>query len=254
MFKKKTKSNKLTLSSVTNFRELMGGLNSDGFVLKKNILFRSNFFSKISKKDHDKIKKLQIKTIVDFRGKKERSFDQYHGYYDLAKQKISMPIETDSSKELYNLFMSGKPTKNKVSCLMMKSYREYVSEYTNNYKYLFNILSDEKNLPLIFHCTAGKDRTGFASALILSCLNFSNDILIKDYLITNKLWKPSINIPHNPSQASINSMLKAKKEYINSSFEEIKLIYGNLEKYFSRGLNISKNKKNKIILNLMDKP
>ena len=156
------RNKKLLLPSVSNFRDLGGYCNKDNLKINKNTIYRSNFFSNISKEDLIKLKDLKIKTIIDFRGTKESEINKHEEYSKLAINTYSKPIETNSSIKLYNLFTSGKPSEKKVRELMIESYKEYALDFSENYKFFFEILSEKDNFPLIFHCTAGKDRTGFA--------------------------------------------------------------------------------------------
>ncbi|MAR79286.1 MAG: hypothetical protein CMM18_03545 [Rhodospirillaceae bacterium] len=245
---------KLLLPSISNFRDLGGYCNKDHLKIKKNNIYRSNFFSNISKEDLIKLKNLNIKTIIDFRGTKESEVNTHEKYSKLGINMYSKPIETNSSIKLYNLFTSGKPSENKVKKLMIESYKEYALDFSENYKFFFEVLSNKDSFPLIFHCTAGKDRTGFAAALLLYCLGMSNENIQKDYLFTNKVWKPNLELPKKASKAAIKAMLRADVEYINSALDAARNAFGNLDLYLTKALKLSDTKKNKIFLNLMEKP
>ena len=244
---------KMILPSVTNFRDLGGYINKDGLKIKKNAIYRSNFFSEMSKEDQIKIESLKIKTVIDFRGKKEINFNKYKCYSSIAKNKYSKPIETKASVELYDLFIKGKPTEKKVRNLMIESYKEYATGFISNYKFFLNLLLEKNNLPLVFHCTAGKDRTGFASALIFFCLNIHYENIMEDYLLTNKLWRTTLNLPNKASKSSIKAMLKADVDYLNSALNEVHENYKNIDNYITTKLKINKMKKEKIKSNLLEK-
>ena len=244
---------KLLLPSVSNFRDLGGYSNKKGLKIKKHTIYRSNFFSKINKRDLIKLKGLGVKTIIDFRGGKESKMNEYKDYPNLAINLHSQPIETNSSKELYELFTLGKPTEKKVKELMINSYKEYALNFAEKYKFFFRLLTNKNNFPLVFHCTAGKDRTGFASALLLYSLGMSHKTIQKDYLITNKVWKPNIELPKKASKSSIMAMLRAETEYLNSALEIIKKTYGSLDSFLINELKLSESKRNKIFFNLMEK-
>ena len=242
------------LPSVTNFRDLGGYINEDGLTIKKNTLYRSNFFSETSNNDIKKLKSLKIKTIIDFRGKQERSSNKYKKYSSIAEYKYSKPIETLASRELYNLFLNGNPTEKKVRNLMIESYEEYATDFIDTYRFFLNLLTDSKNFPLVFHCTAGKDRTGFASALVFFCLNISYKSMIEDYLLTNKLWKTTLKLPIQASKSSIKAMLRAEVDYINSAINKVKDEYKSMDSFIIKGLKVSKTKIKKIQINLLEKP
>ena len=75
--------------------------------------------------------------------------------------------------------------------LMEDTYRAFVLDNTPRFKELFAHLLDNGE-PLVFHCTAGKDRTGLAAALVLYALDVSESDIWHDYLLTNQLFKPSL--------------------------------------------------------------
>tara|TARA_Y100001970_G_C13745032_1_gene608156 strand:- start:6 stop:635 length:630 start_codon:yes stop_codon:yes gene_type:complete len=207
----------------------------------------------MSSKDLIRIEALQIKTVLDFRGRKESNSNKYKEYSRIAKYEYSKPIETKASVELYNLFITGKPTEKKVKNLMIESYKEYAIDFVTNYKFLLNLLTEKKNLPLVFHCTAGKDRTGFATALIFFCLNISYDDVKKDYLLTNRFWKTTLNLPNKVSKSSVRAMLKADIDYLNSALNAVQDKHKDIDTYLIRELKIDRLKRKKIRSNLLEK-
>ena len=71
---------------------------------------------------------------------------------------------------------------------MRDSYRGYVQHNTPRFRALFAHLLEDR-APLVIHCTAGKDRTGFACALILHALGVPDDVISEDYLLTNRFYR-----------------------------------------------------------------
>ena len=72
--------------------------------------------------------------------------------------------------------------------VMRDSYRNYVRQNTQRFRSLFAHLLEDR-APLVIHCTAGKDRTGFACALILHALGVPDDVIAEDYLLTNRFYR-----------------------------------------------------------------
>src|SRR6202000_1688644 len=75
---------------------------------------------------------------------------------------------------------------------MRESYRNYVRHNTHSFRTLFGHLLEDR-APLVIHCTAGKDRTGFASALILHALGVPDDVIAEDYLLTNRHYRRDVS-------------------------------------------------------------
>ena len=96
----------------------------------------------------------------------------------------------------------------------------------------------EDRAPLVIHCTAGKDRTGFACALILHALGVSDDVIAEDYLLTNRFYRrdPSVSsdLPDDVRQA----IALVEASFLAAAFEVIRADYGTLENYFGDGLGL----------------
>ena len=103
------------------------------------------------------------------------------------------------------------------------------------YRAFLKLLSDKKNLPCLFHCTAGKDRTGFATALVLLLMGADHDFIMKDYLRTNEeeadpqLMK-EFNAMSDQTKKDVQPLITAREEYMTISLNEIEKL-GGIETY-----------------------
>src|SRR5947207_1568742 len=121
--------------------------------------------------------------------------------------------------------------------IMRWSYRNYVRDNTHSFRALFAHLVDD-SAPLVIHCTAGKDRTGFACALVLHALGVSDDLITEDYLLTNRFYRrdpgSSTDLPDEVRQA-IGSV---QASFLAAGFDAVRADYGDLESYFRDGLGL----------------
>jgi len=121
--------------------------------------------------------------------------------------------------------------------IMRESYRNYVRLNTHSFRELFEHLLAE-DAPLVMHCTAGKDRTGFACALLLHALGVPERAIAEDYLLTNRFYRrdPSsgTDFPDEVRQA-IGSV---ETSFLAAGFDTIEREYGDLESYFRNGLGL----------------
>jgi protein-tyrosine phosphatase len=120
---------------------------------------------------------------------------------------------------------------------MRDSYRSYVQQNTPRFRTLFAHLLEDR-APLVIHCTAGKDRTGFACALILHTLGVSNDVIAEDYLLTNRYYRRD---PANGSELpdDVKNVLgTVRASFLGAAFEAIDADYGDLETYLRDGLGL----------------
>ena len=121
--------------------------------------------------------------------------------------------------------------------VMRDSYRNYVRQNTPRFRALFAHLLEDR-APLVIHCTAGKDRTGFACALILHALGVPDDVIAEDYLLTNRFYRrdpsASTDLPDDVRQV----LGSVEASFLAAAFEAIRADYGDLESYFSDGLGL----------------
>ena len=137
----------------------------------------------------------------------------------------------------------------KVEELFRGSYREFVSlpSAKAEFRDLFLGLGDEEKLPALFHCTTGKDRTGWAAAVLLTLLGVPKDVVMEDYLRSNDYIIPMNQkiidgfVAAGGEESIPLAILGVKKEYLDEAFDEMETQYGTIEKYFSEGLGIDAN-------------
>ncbi len=121
---------------------------------------------------------------------------------------------------------------------MRESYRNYVRHNTASYKTLFTHLLDD-TAPLVIHCTAGKDRTGFASALILKALGVSDDLVVEDYLLTNRFYRRAeAGAEHDLPEAVRAVLGSVEASFLIAALDTVRADYGDLEAYFEAGLGL----------------
>jgi protein-tyrosine phosphatase len=89
----------------------------------------------------------------------------------------------------------------------------------------------------MFHCTAGKDRTGFASALILSLFGVKKETLINDYLLSNKTYKPTQKIESEVQKIGIKQLLKVDESWLDAGLEEFSKRVGNIRDFCTKIIN-----------------
>jgi len=161
-----------------NFRDIGGYLNQDGKRVKKGLYFRAGRQDRMSNKDLSQLSDLKISTQIDLR-KPDEVLDQGKG-----------PLEAMGTKYI-NIAVIPEGGSDQLSRLVGdtgisgKRYLGYLEFGPTSWLRLFGILANEGNLPVVLHCTAGKDRTGVSTAFLLSVLGVSREVIEADYLLTN---------------------------------------------------------------------
>ena len=235
----------LPMDGAHNTRELGGYRTADGKSVKWGMLFRSDKLSDISETDQEYLQSLGIKKIVDFRSEEEKAEDP-----DIIPSGISyveMPISVDGAmRSKIEAVLKGETDK-EVKSFLIDANREFVTSYTDVYENFLRGLIDE-DAPTLFHCTAGKDRAGFAAAITLFALGVSKENVIEDYMKTNTFTKERIE--EILDQIEMMSLYQADAEilrplvgveriYIETAFKTAEEKYGSLENFIRNGLNIS---------------
>jgi protein-tyrosine phosphatase len=121
--------------------------------------------------------------------------------------------------------------------VMRDSYRGYVEHNTARYRTLFAHLLEDR-APLVIHCTAGKDRTGFACALILHTLGVADDVIAEDYLLTNQFYRRDPSVSSDLPDEVRQVLGTVQAAFLAAAFETIKAGYGSLDNYLRDGLGI----------------
>ena len=235
----------LPMDGSHNTRELGGYKTTEGKSIKWGMLFRSDKLSDISETDQKYLQALGIEKIVDFRSEEEKTEDP-----DVIPAGISyveMPISVDGAmRSKIEAVLKGETDK-EVESFLIDANREFVTNYTGVYENFLRGLIDE-DAPTLFHCTAGKDRAGFAAAITLIALGVSKADVINDYMKTNAFTQERIE--EILGQIKLMSLYQADVEilrpllgveqiYIETAFKTAEEKYGSLENFIRVGLNIS---------------
>jgi protein-tyrosine phosphatase len=129
---------------------------------------------------------------------------------------------------------------------MIDANRQFVESATAKaaYKALFERLADPKMLPATFHCTAGKDRTGWAQAVFLSIMGVPRDVIMRDYLLSNEYLKAKNDkmlamLKGRIDPALLEPLLGVRPEYLQAGFDAVDRDYGSMDHYVRDGLGLS---------------
>src|SRR4029079_5527125 len=224
----------LALQGASNFRDLGGYPTSDGRTTRWRHIFRSNHLGQLTAADVEIVRALGVRSAFDFRGVEERAA----GVCVINEIAVhSLPIEPTVVAALRAELAKGRLTAPVALELMRESYRNYVRHNTHSFRALFDPLLEDR-APLVIHCTAGKDRTGFASALILHALGVADEVIAEDYLLTNQFYRrdPSVSSDLPDDVRQVLGTVQAT--FLTAAFQTINDGYGNLDNYLRDGLGI----------------
>jgi len=207
------------------------------------VLFRSDHLGALDESDARQIRQLAIRRVLDFRGVKERA----GAMCVLGDVTVhSLPIEPTIVQVLNGLVAAGHQlTSADVVAHMQYTYRGFVRHNTDRFAEFFGYLL-ESGQPTVFHCTAGKDRTGFAAALLLHALGTPPDEVMRDYLLTNERLKMPEGARYGLAPEVAAVLWRVQPEFLDAAFDAVRSDYGGLEAYFVEGLGLGRAERERL--------
>ena len=151
--------------------------------------------------------------IIDLRGVQEEKNNPSRIPKEFLSRRVHLPIEPKVTDLLRGLNEINKSKTTEIDKIFQNAYRKYTSENIQTFEQFFKILFDNPGSTIMFHCTAGKDRTGFASALILSLFGVANEIIIDDYLLSNETYKPTQKVKGEVKKIGVKQLLKVDESW-----------------------------------------
>ncbi|RYF43054.1 MAG: tyrosine-protein phosphatase [Comamonadaceae bacterium] len=225
----------LRIANPSNFRDLGLYIGAEGRRMQRRRLFRSDHLGALEAQDVAALSALGIARVLDLRGVTERS----GAVCALPGVPVhSLAIEPTIVQVLTELVAAGQAiTSQDVVAHMKDTYRGFVRHNSHRFAELFGHLL-ESDAPLVFHCTAGKDRTGFAAALIQRALGVSQDDVLRDYLLTNERLKPPGAVRYGLTPEVAQVLWRVQPEFLQASFETVDSVYGGIDGYLRDGLQL----------------
>ncbi len=218
------------LQGASNFRDLGGYLIADGRRVRRGWVFRSDHLAGLTADDVALLQSLALSHSIDFRGVAESAALPYSipGVTNLA-----FSIEPTVVQRLRVLLDAGQiPSREETVELMCETYRNFVHEHGPTFaRFLRHLLAHAA--PVVFHCTAGKDRTGFAAALLLAILGVERDTIMQDYLLTNQLYRRSAALEEHGPAHVMEVVWQVQPVFLQTAFDVIDRDYGGLSRYLA---------------------
>jgi len=242
----------LPMQEQPNFRDLGGYRTKDGRFVKWGKVFRSGKCSELTESDLMYLSGIPLKTIVDFRTEDERASEADKVPASVVDEK-HYPINPGNlgGINISEAIAQGDIESSKNYLVLVNE--QLVLNQKSEYKKFFEDLMDGNKCPLMFHCTAGKDRAGFASALFLASLGVDKNTIKEDYLLTNEMTgitveKMKQKYGDNDMAVCMYYISSVQKEYIEKAFSTIDSNYGSVDNYLVNQLNVDLNRMKELYL------
>lgn len=235
------------LAGAPNFRDMGGYRARDGRRLRYNLVFRSEGLAELTGDDLEVVRKLGIHLICDLRSEHEREQVPTRWPDNSPVKTLHLDIAADLRAEyaVMSKLLLASPSSEGANEAMLTTYRQFPTAFAGRLSQFFEQILAGTHLPLIFHCAAGKDRTGFMAALLLIALEVPLDAVIGDYLLTARYWNGQRGeaairqalfaiFGEEPPTAVIQPLMMVKEEYLLAAFDVIEQQYKTVDSYLEQ--------------------
>ena len=229
----------IPLERASNLRDLGGWPGAGGRHVRTGLIFRAPALLGLSAADRQAIARLGIRTAIDFRGVAEAANNP------VVLEGVAAdphPIEPSVGAGLRDIVLTGQATghvsADDMTDLLTQAYRAYALSSVAQYRALFTALMQPECVPLLFHCSAGKDRTGFGAALLLTALGVDWEHVLADYLATNRLWRREIARHFDLPPPVKEALLSVRESYLTAAFDAARGAYGSMDAYLAQAIGV----------------
>jgi protein-tyrosine phosphatase len=230
---------RVVLDGAQNFRDLGGHPTIDGRRVRWGAVYRSDHLSRLTDADHRVLERLDLELVCDLRAPHERA-ERPNRLPSMGPLRVlNIAVEVQAGTELEALLVAGERDKNRLRRVVAGGYREFVHTHRSAWSELFRALLDERSGATVIHCSAGQDRTGFATALLLLAIGVSRDVVVEDYLLT-EVYRPGeaavddVEAKDSPFPTSlVVDVLRPRSALLEASFEAMESGYDSIQGYLS---------------------
>lgn len=238
---------RLPVAGAPNFRDLGGYRTADGRSVAWGRLYRSDALGDLDRGDVAYLERLGLARVVDFRSADERERDPDRLPAGVRAEWRPIMGEGLDPRELGERLTSGEVDAAQAEDFLVEANRAFVAEFGEVYGPFLRELAEPENLPTLFHCTAGKDRAGYAAALVLLAVGVPREMVMEDYLLTNDYseaktrsllrlirWVSLLRV----DPEDVRPLFEARPGYLEAAFAAIDTEYGSTKAYLRDGLGV----------------
>jgi len=246
----KTVERLLAVSGTKNFRDLGGYKTRDGRRTKWNMVYRSDNLAHLDKDGMSAFSDLGIRNITDLRSQDERIQEpniipaSYPGPIYNVLPINDRPVDI---RALGKRIVTGKITEEEISDLL--DHRKFITNpsHRDYWGAWLRGLAEDEATPHLFHCTSGKDRTGFGASIFLLTMGVPEDTVKADFLLSNtvladynaaRIEEIDDKVPGKIDEALFLKILGVSEETFDLSMAEMKSSFGSIDGFIRDGLGV----------------
>jgi protein-tyrosine phosphatase len=227
------------MPGIPNLRDIGGHETADGRRVRTGLVFRSG---QLDRSDGADLAGLGVRTVYDLRTERERA---------VAPDRVPEGVRVIVADVLGGAVDSAAATLTAYAADVQIAMRELgngrgVDLLRDSYRQMVSLelAMDASHRPMVFHCTAGKDRTGWASAVLLTLAGVPDDVVTRDYLSSNEFVLPAYQplldrlAARGGDPYVLLPLLRVDVSYLDAAWDEMRRRYGTVEAYVGKGLGI----------------
>jgi protein-tyrosine phosphatase len=254
----------LNFEGISNFRDLGGYPAADGRAVKWGKLYRSGHLATASNADLAGLAELQLARFIDFRSGAEKTEEPNRLPDPASFALVEIPVLDEGNRNLFNEISTrieeGTLGDFDPDLTMIQANRQFADEFTPQFRQFVDTVLEADGAPVLWHCTAGKDRTGFAAAVLLRILGVPQDSIMQDYLASSAPALESrrkellmLRLFEGEETADkIAVMLGVEPAWLEAAFEQIDTTWGSFDNYVAEGLQLSAADVQRLRANLLE--
>jgi protein-tyrosine phosphatase len=243
------KKRHLPFSGAKNFRDLGGYQMLDGHTVRWNVLYRSDSLHKLTDSDLRYLSALMLERVIDFRVAHEKQLEPDRLPKDADIRVVEIPIFDASTRVWHNAREGLEKYLKDVNPAqyMIKANVELATRFIPEMRHFLHEVLSANGKPILFHCAAGKDRTGFAAAVLLQILGVPFATVMQDYLLSNQYYLSSyrwglmlLRLVKGKRFAEVTrGFMEVRPEYLSAGFDYINREFNSFENYVSDVLGLT---------------
>lgn len=241
----------LNFEGIHNFRDLGGYATVDGRQVKWGVLYRTGTLAHASQGDLQALAGLQLAKLIDFRSALEKEEEPNRLPEPAGFEVVEIPTLDEGNKtmvaEIFARIESGDFEGFDPDATMITGNRQFAREFTPQFRQFIHEVLAANGSPVLWHCSAGKDRTGFAAAVLLRILGVDQDTVMRDYMLSRE---PALAARSNQlmllrlfkggeAAQKLSTLMGVEEHWLAASFDEIDETWGNFDTYVAEGLGLS---------------
>lgn len=218
---------RIAMDGAVNFRDIGGYSAGDGRQTRWGKVYRADSLADLSDADLARLTALDLFAIADFRLPSEREArpDRLPDGHDMRL--LTPGFMPKGTEDMLREMSAGRFGPDEIRAEVLGHYRLFVTDHLHVYAEPLRMILEADGRGVLFHCTSGKDRTGFGIALVLLAAGCPDEVIINDYELTNT-WRRDVRFMFRDGvdPAALERLTSAPAEYIAESLRQLRLEHG----------------------------